>query len=87
MKGWYEALCNLVWLTQLGLSMLMPPLLCLAGCWWLTNRWGAPGWVYLPGLALGLGAGAVSFQQFSRMMLQKAKKDGKNRPVHFNRHE
>ena len=34
MKGWYKALEDLVWLTQLGLNMLLPLVLCLAGCWW-----------------------------------------------------
>ena len=34
LKGWYKALEDLVWLTQLGLNMLLPLVLCLAGCWW-----------------------------------------------------
>ena len=29
MKGWYKALEDLVWLTQLGLNMLLPLVLCL----------------------------------------------------------
>ena len=32
MKGLYKALEDIVWLTQLGLSMLLPLLLCLGGC-------------------------------------------------------
>ena len=39
MKGWYKALEDLVWLTQLGLNMLLPLVLCLAGCWWAVERW------------------------------------------------
>ena len=31
LKGWYKALEDLVWLTQLGLNMLLPLVLCLAG--------------------------------------------------------
>ena len=58
MKGLYKALEDLVWLTQLGLSILLPLLMCLGGCWWATNRWGWPMWVYLPGIVLGLAAGA-----------------------------
>ena len=29
MKGWYKALEDLVWLTQLGLNMLLPLVMCL----------------------------------------------------------
>ena len=28
-KGWYKALEDLVWLTQLGLNMLLPLVMCL----------------------------------------------------------
>ena len=30
MKGWYKALEDLVWLTQLGLNMLLPLVMCLS---------------------------------------------------------
>ena len=33
MKGWYKALEDLVWLTQLGLNMLLPLVMCLGGAW------------------------------------------------------
>ena len=38
-KGWYKALEDLVWLTQLGLNMLLPLVMCLGGCWWAVSRW------------------------------------------------
>ena len=30
-KGWFSVLQNLSWLTQLGLSLAAPPVLCLLG--------------------------------------------------------
>ena len=54
MKGWYKALEDLVWLTQLGLNMLLPLVMCLGGCWWAVSHWGWPMWVYLPAVLLGL---------------------------------
>ena len=39
-KGWYKALEDLVWLTQLGLNMLLPLVMCLGGCWWAVSHWG-----------------------------------------------
>ena len=38
-KGWYKALEDLVWLTQLGLNMLLPLVMCLGGAWWAVNSW------------------------------------------------
>lgn len=86
MKGWYKALEDLVWLTQLGLSMLLPLLLCLGGAWWATNRWNWPLWVYLPAIFLGLAAGAQSFWQFAKERMTRAKKE-RPRRMGFNSHE
>lgn len=88
-KNFFNALGDLLWLTQLGLSMLLPLLLCLAGCWWLVSRQWVGYWVYPIGIVLGLGAGAVSFRDFRKLMLRRAKgteKEQKERPVSFNRH-
>jgi len=35
-KGWFSVLQNLSWLTQLGLSLAAPPVLCLLGAGWLS---------------------------------------------------
>ena len=59
MKEIYQALEDLVWLAQLGLSMMMPLLLCLGGCWWAVSHWGWPGWLYLPAVLLGLASAAA----------------------------
>ena len=34
LNGWYKALEDRIWLTQLGLNILLPLVLCLGGCWW-----------------------------------------------------
>lgn len=86
MNGLYKALENLVWVGQLGLSLLMPLVLCLALCWWLNTSVGVGGWVYLPGLLLGLGAGGVNFRDFARRWLKQTQKEQKDRPAGFNRH-
>ena len=86
MKGLYKALEDIVWLTQLGLSMLLPLLLCLGGCWWAGSRWGWPEGVYLPGGFLGLAAGAQNFWVFARERMERAKKEKTSR-VGFNSHQ
>ena len=68
------------------LEELLPLLLCLGGCWWAVNRWGWPEWVYLPGVFLGLAAGAQNFWIFARERMERAKKEKTSR-VGFNSHQ
>ena len=84
-KGWYKALEDLVWLTQLGLNLLLPPVLCLGGCWWAVNHWSWPMWAYVPAIVLGLAAGGQNFWVFAKEHLKRAKKE-KPRRVGFNSH-
>ncbi|OUQ34345.1 hypothetical protein B5E67_13585 [Faecalibacterium sp. An122] len=86
LKGLYKVLEDLVWLTQLGLTMLLPLVMCLGGCWWAVTRWGWPMWLYLPAVLLGLAAGGQNFWVFARGRLRRAQKD-QNRRVGFNHHE
>ena len=74
-KGLYKTLEDLVWLTQLGLNLLLPLVLCLGGCWWAVNHWGWPMWVYIPAILLGLAAGAQNFWVFAKEHLKRAQKD------------
>ena len=59
MKGLYDVARHLVWLTQFGLSVVVPPTLCIAGSVWLRHRFtlgGCAGRGKLPAL-LAAGAG------------------------------
>lgn len=79
----------LVWLTQLGLSVVAP----LAGfvllAVWLRNRWGWGDWVIWAGIALGailaIDGLRNSLKQMSR--LSKRRKDPQPPPVSFNEHD
>ena len=86
LKGWYKALEDLVWLTQLGLNMLLPLVLCLAGCWRAVEHWGWPEWLFLPAVGLGLAAGAQNFWVFCKERLERSKHE-KNHRVGFNSHQ
>ena len=44
MKGLYDVARHLVWLTQFGLSVVVPPTLCIAGSVWLRHRFTLGGW-------------------------------------------
>lgn len=77
MKGWYKALEDLVWLTQLGLNMLLPLVMCLGGAWWAVNNWSWPEWVFLPAILLGLAAGAQNFWYFAKEHMDRTKRKTK----------
>lgn len=86
MNGIFKALEDLVWLTQLGLDLLLPLVVCLGGCWWAVNHWDWPMWLYLPAILLGLGAGAQNFWRFAKARLKRAKKEAPRR-IGFNTHQ
>ena len=49
MKQWSEIIRNVTMLSQLGLSLITPTLLCLAVCWLIVSRTGVGGWIFIPG--------------------------------------
>ena len=81
---------NIVWLTQLGLSVASPLVLGILGALWLRDRFALGGWVMLAGILLGVG-GAVSGLAHSlrAMNRQSAAEEGDGKPptaVSFNDH-
>ena len=54
MKGLYDVARHLVWLTQFGLSVVVPPTLCIAGSVWLRHRFTLGGWVVAVGVVVGV---------------------------------
>ena len=87
MKDLMGAMEHLVWLTQLGVSVLVPPVCMTWLCSWLVNTKGAPLWLYLIFLPLGLACGGMSFWNFCKMVMQRAQpKDGESRRIYFNKH-
>ena len=74
---------------QLGLSLLMPLLLCLFACYLLCTKLSVGAWVYIPGFILGLGgsmttAYKVYLSFISREEKMKRVRDPKE--VYFNKH-
>ena len=65
---------DIVWLTQLGFSMVSPLLLCIWGGWQLQHRFGFGPWVMAAATVLGLGGAAVSFMKVVRAASDGARK-------------
>ena len=81
MKGLYDVARHLVWLTQFGLSIVIPPVLCIMGAVWLQRQFA---------LAVFVGVlAAVSCLQGSLKAMDQQGKAPKQKgppPVNFNQH-
>ena len=85
MKQWTGFFKQITLLTQFGLSLITPLLMCLAGSWFLTSKTGLGAWIYIPGFFFGLGGSAmVAYKLYLGMMKEEKKK--KKDIISFNRH-
>ncbi len=84
---------ELVWLTQLGVSIVCPVVLCLFGAIWLRDRFGLGNWVLFLGIALGLGGAFSAGAAFARdvSFLNRPGRGKRSRskkpPISFNEHD
>ena len=87
---------ELIWLTQLGLSIVCPLLLSVLGAVWLRNRFDLGNWVIFLGIALGFagaGSAGVAFARDVKFLNQpppgasKEKQKEENPPLSFNEHD
>ena len=88
MKQWPEIIRNVTMLSQLGLSLITPILICLAVCWLIVSKTGVGGWVYIPGFFFGLGGSAMVAYKLYLSVCSHQKKERKEKKQHisFNRH-
>lgn len=78
----------LVWLTQLGLSVVIPLAVFLGGGVWLHLQHGWGSWVVWVGLVVGLCSAVSGFRQSLRAMeaMSRGRKKKEQPPVSFNSH-
>lgn len=78
----------LIWLTQLGLSVALPPAFFVMLAVWLRDRCGWGSWVIWAGITLGVIC-AVDGLRISLKAMEQMSKNKKEQPgsVSFNDHE
>ena len=86
MKNGMDIIKNITLLTQFGLSLSTPLLLCIGVCWWLTAYTGVGGWVYIPGFFFGMGGSATVAYKLYLSVTKQDQKPEKKSKVSFNRH-
>ena len=84
MKDWNL----LVWLSQLGLNVAVPPAVFLWLAVWVCNRFGWGQWVIWVAAGLGLYCAITGFVSSLRTLTRLTKrKEPENNTVSFNEHE
>ena len=77
MKDWQYILKNLSLLSQMGISLAAPLLLCLFLCSWLN----------IPGFIMGLGGSFMTaYKLYLAIMKTQKKKKNREHEKAFNRH-
>jgi hypothetical protein len=76
----------LVWFTQLGLSVALPPVGFILLATWLQNACGWGSWVIYSGIGLGLIGAFDGLRTSLKAMKKMSDKDKEQPPVSFNDH-
>lgn len=76
---------ELTWLTQLGISLITPPLVLTWLCYWLNSRFAVGTWLIVVGLIVGLLVSVSTALSFYRRATRKPKDEQK--PTGFNSHD
>ena len=61
------------YLTQFGLSVILPPLLLVFLGWWLSDRYGIGVWLIVVLLLLGLVSSGCSIYRFFKIFVRETK--------------
>ena len=86
MKEWSKAFRNLTILSQFGLSLAMPLLLCLFVAYQLREHFHISYWIYLPAFFFGLAASFMTAYKFYLSVSEKEKKqETKDRAINQHR--
>lgn len=69
----WSVLRYLAYFTQVGVTMVTPPLLLAMGAVWLRNRLGWGNGIVIAGILLGVAVAAVGLRDFMRLTEKKAR--------------
>jgi len=88
MKELYDIARHLVWVTQFGLSVAMPPVAFVFAAVLLQRYFSLGGWVVAAGVILGVLGAAGGLRSSLKMIERQGRGKNENTPppVSFNRH-
>lgn len=78
-KHW-STLRYLIYFSQVGMTVVTPPVLCCFGAVWLRNRFGWGNGAVIAGILLGMAVAACALRDFLRFTERKAREsEGKGK--------
>ena len=78
----------LTWLTQLGLSVALPPVALILLAVWLRDRFGWGSWILWLGIGLGIYCAVTGFISSMRTLSRFTKEKKQQTPtISFNEHD
>ena len=83
-KGRRHIYHNLLYMTQIGLSMSIPPILSLLAAGWLQEKFQLGSWVMIVGIVFGIGGMITNLLEYVRMFSNRAKRETEDR-IAFNK--
>lgn len=88
MKDMADIVKHLALVTQFGLSLITPLLLCLGLSWRAFSKLPVGGWIFIPGFFFGLGGSAMVAYKLYLQETRRQEKEKKEDSVHisFNQH-
>lgn len=87
---WGDIMKNLrllIWITQLGLSVVTPLACFVLLAFWLQNKCGWGEWTLWAGILLGIVCAVEGFRSSLKTMQIMAKEEKDEPPVSFNEHD
>ena len=75
---------NLLYLSQIGMSMAIPPILSLWLAGWLQNRFGLGNWIMIFGIVFGIGGMITNLLEYVRVFSNRAKQETPER-ISYNK--
>ena len=87
MNDGFKFLKSIIWLTQFGLSVVSPLVLSILLCVWLRDRFSVGGWIFIPGIVVGLTGSVSGLWRSLKAMQQDGGGDDNKGGISFNDHE
>jgi len=75
-REWVRALSRITLLTQLGLSLVVPPVLLVLGALWLQEKDAVGDWILLCAILAGILSGGCSVYNLLRAELRRDARGG-----------
>lgn len=72
-KDYWSVLRYLIYFSQVGFTVVTPPVLCCFGAIWLRNRFGWGNGIVIFGILLGIAVAACGLWDFLRFTERKAR--------------